>query len=87
VCASPVLAARIFAAGEIVLLLGWGVAQAPYRASPDLKLVEVAAPAPTIRFLLISLAVGAALLVPWLWYLFKIFKSAPVSAAGDDAAA
>ena len=66
---------RVFAAGEIVLLLvGWGLAHQPYLIYPDLTLVEAAAPAPTIRFMLWSLPVGMALLVPSLWLLFKVFK-------------
>ena len=68
---------RVFAAGEIVLLLlGWGLAHQPYLIYPDLTLAEAAAPPQTIRFLLWTLPIGAALLVPSLALLFKVFKSA-----------
>lgn len=67
---------RWFAAGEIVLLLlGWGLAQQPYLAYPDITLQQAAAPAPTIAFLLATLPFGAALLVPSLWLLFHVFKT------------
>lgn len=65
---------RVFAAGEIVLLLlGWGLAQQPFLVYPSLKLTEVAGPPATIRFLLLSLPVGAVLLIPSLLFLFKVF--------------
>lgn len=67
---------RIFAAGEIVaLLLGWGVAHQPYLVYPDLKLTDSAAPLATIKFMVVSLPFGMALLVPSLWLLLRIFKS------------
>lgn len=71
---------RIFAAGEItLLLLGWGVSYQPYLIYPDVTLVGAMAPPPTIKFLLATLPFGAAILVPSLWLLFKVFKaSAPL---------
>ena len=51
---------RVFAAGEIVLLLlGWGLAHQPYLVYPDITLQQAAAPAPTIAFLLATLPFGA----------------------------
>ncbi len=68
--------ARIFAAGEVViLLLGWGLAQQPYLVYPGLTLADAAGPINTIRFLVLSVPVGLCVLVPALWYLFKIFKT------------
>ncbi len=67
---------RVFAAGEIVLLLlGWGLAQQPYLVYPDLTLSAAAAPAPTIAFMLATLPFGALVLVPSLWLLFRVFKA------------
>lgn len=67
---------RIFAAGEIaLLLLGWGLAQQPYLVYPDVTLNQAAAPAPTIAFMLLTVPFGAAVLVPSLWLLLKVFKS------------
>jgi cytochrome bd ubiquinol oxidase subunit II len=69
---------RLFASGEItLLLLGWGVAQYPYLAYPDMRLDKFAAPAATLRFVVLSLPIGALLLIPSLWALFKVFKSQP----------
>lgn len=67
---------RIFAAGEIaLLLLGWGLAQQPYLIYPDVTLQAAAAPRATIVFLLATLPFGALLLVPSLWFLLRVFKS------------
>lgn len=58
-----------------LLLLGWGLAQYPYLIYPGLRLHDAAAPDDTLRFVLYALPVGAALLVPSLWYLFRVFKA------------
>jgi cytochrome d ubiquinol oxidase subunit II len=66
---------RVFAAGEIVvLLLGWGIAQLPYLIYPDMTLMDAAAPRATIAFLLTTLPFGAAIVGPSLWLLMKVFK-------------
>jgi cytochrome d ubiquinol oxidase subunit II len=68
--------ARAFAAAEIgLLLLGWGVAQYPYLVYPDLPFESVAAPVATLQFVVLSLPVGAALIVPSLWWLMLTFKA------------
>ena len=68
--------ARAFAAGEIVLLLlGWAVAQYPYLVYPDVPFHDVAAPVATLRFVVLSLPVGAAMIGPSLWFLMKAFKA------------
>jgi cytochrome bd ubiquinol oxidase subunit II len=67
---------RLFAAGQIVLLLlGWGLAQRPYLIYPDVTLHSAAAPRSTIAFLLASLPFGALLVGPSLWMLIRVFKS------------
>ena len=69
--------ARIAAAGQVALILwGWGVAQYPYLLPPDLSLVGGAAPKRTLELVLIVLGVGAVVLLPSLYYLFRIFKRA-----------
>ena len=69
--------ARVCAAAQAVLLLaGWGVAQYPYLVYPDVTIHAAAAPAPTLRFLALSVIPGGALLVPSLWFLFRVFKTA-----------
>jgi cytochrome d ubiquinol oxidase subunit II len=67
--------ARAAAVLQVALLLaGWGLAQYPYLIYPDVTLRNAAAPEPTLRFLLYALPAGAALLVPSLWLLFRVFK-------------
>jgi cytochrome d ubiquinol oxidase subunit II len=70
--------ARVAAAGQVSLILwGWAVAQSPYLIPPDLTMADSAAPTITLKLVLGALAVGAALLVPSLYYLFRIFKTSP----------
>jgi cytochrome d ubiquinol oxidase subunit II len=74
---------RLFAAAEIALLiLGWGLAQHPYLVYPDITFVAVAAPQATLRFLVLSLPVGAALILPSLWFLFRVFKNVDSTGGG-----
>jgi cytochrome bd ubiquinol oxidase subunit II len=67
--------ARVAAAAQISLILwGWAGSQYPYVVPPDLVIEDAAAPAATLRLVLIALGLGAAVLVPSLVYLFRIFK-------------
>jgi cytochrome d ubiquinol oxidase subunit II len=66
---------RAFAILEIVLLLvGWGWAQYPYLIYPDLRLAQAAAPTSTLQFMVLSLPLGLAMLLPSLWLLLRVFK-------------
>lgn len=68
--------ARWCAAGQVTLILwGWALAQFPYVVEPDITINSAAAPPATLRLLLIALALGALLLFPSFYYLFRIFKS------------
>lgn len=49
---------------------GWGAAQYPYLLEPDLTVDAAAASRPTLVALLVSLSVGALLLIPSLVFLF-----------------
>jgi cytochrome bd ubiquinol oxidase subunit II len=67
--------ARISAVLQIACLLaGWAIAQSPYVIYPDVTLEAAAAPRTTLRFILWSAPFGMALLLPSLWYLFRVFK-------------
>lgn len=72
-------------------VVGWGIAQHPYLIYPDVTLAGAAAPDATLRFVLASAPVGAALLAPSLWLLFRVFKGrdamppADVEGASHDA--
>lgn len=72
--------ARAAAIAQVsLLLLGWGLAQYPYLIYPDVTLHDAAAPEATLRFVLYALPFGAVLLIPSLWFLFRVFKSRPLS--------
>ena len=67
--------ARILTMIQVTMILwGWGLAQFPYIVEPDLTFSNTATSDNVMRPLLIALAAGAVLLVPSLWYLFRVFK-------------
>ena len=69
--------ARAAAAAQVSLIVwGWALAQYPYLVRPDLTIAATAAPRSVLIVLLWILAAGALILLPSLWYLFRIF--APV---------
>jgi len=68
--------ARVAAVAQVSLILwGWALSQYPYLIPPDLTIQTTAAPWVTIRLVLIALGIGAVILFPSLWYLFRVFKS------------
>ena len=68
-------AARVAAVAQIIALLtGWAVAQYPYLIYPDLTLTDAAAPRAVLSFVLWSTPAGMLILLPSLWYLFRVFK-------------
>lgn len=67
--------ARLCAAAQVSLILwGWALAQFPYIVEPDITIASAAAPPQTLRLLLAALAVGALVLFPSFYYLFRVFK-------------
>ena len=67
--------ARVAAALAVTAVIwGWALAQYPYLLQPQLTIAAAAAPETTLRAMLISLVVGAALLVPSLIFLFTLFQ-------------
>ncbi|MGH3982976.1 MAG: cytochrome d ubiquinol oxidase subunit II [Pseudonocardiaceae bacterium] len=70
----PGLARVAAALAVITVIWGWAVAQYPYLLQPALTVHAAAAPDTTLRAMLISLVVGAALLVPSLFFLFTLFQ-------------
>ncbi|MGY1634140.1 cytochrome d ubiquinol oxidase subunit II [Geodermatophilus sp. SYSU D01186] len=66
---------RLTAAGAVTLLLvAWAAAQYPYVLQPGVSVVDAAASEAVLVAVLISLAVGAVLLVPSLAWLYVIFQ-------------
>ena len=67
--------ARVAAAAQVTFILwGWAVAQYPYVLPPSLTIEATAAPQRTLTLTLWGLAGGACVLLPSLYYLFRIFK-------------
>jgi cytochrome bd ubiquinol oxidase subunit II len=67
--------ARVAAVAQVSLILwGWALSQYPYILPPDLSVADARAPAATLRLVVAALAVGAVVLLPSLYYLFRIFK-------------
>jgi cytochrome bd ubiquinol oxidase subunit II len=67
--------ARIAAIAEVTLILaGWSLAQYPNLVIPDVTILNAAAPAATLRLLIIALCLGAVVLLPSLAFLFYLFK-------------
>lgn len=70
--------ARVAAGLQVSLIVwGWAVSQYPYLIPPDLSIRDAAAPAATLRLVLIALGLGIVVLLPSLVYLFRVFKAAP----------
>jgi cytochrome d ubiquinol oxidase subunit II len=70
--------ARMAAGLQVSLIFwGWALAQYPLLIPPRFTIEASAAPGPVLKALLIATALGSAVLVPSLWYLFQIFKTMP----------
>jgi cytochrome d ubiquinol oxidase subunit II len=70
----PRLARAATIAQTACLLAGWGIAQHPFIIYPDVTIQGAAAHEATLRFVLWSTPFGMALLLPSLWWLFRVFK-------------
>ena len=67
--------ARIASVGQATSVVGgWALAQYPYIIYPDVRVMDAAAPEPTLRFVLYTLPFGLAVLIPSLIWLFRVFK-------------
>jgi cytochrome bd ubiquinol oxidase subunit II len=67
--------ARVAAAAQVTFILwGWAAAQYPYVLPPRLTIEAAAAPNRTLVLILWALAAGACVLLPSLYYLFRVFK-------------
>ncbi len=72
--------ARVATVAQVTCLLtGYALAQYPFMLYPDVTLAASAAPRVTLVAVLWTVPPGLALLLPSLWWLFKVFKgeSAP----------
>jgi cytochrome d ubiquinol oxidase subunit II len=70
--------ARIGVALQVSLIFwGWALAQYPFLIPPTFTISNSVAPETTLRLVVITLVIGGAVLLPSLWYLFRIFKTVP----------
>jgi cytochrome d ubiquinol oxidase subunit II len=78
-------AARWCAIGEVTIILwGWALAQFPYLVVPDVTIYDAAASSLTLQLLLVAIVLGAALLFPSLYFLFRVFKSGTALGTKED---
>jgi cytochrome bd ubiquinol oxidase subunit II len=67
--------ARALAVLQVTLILwGWGAAQFPYLVEPNITIEGAAAPDVTLWLLITALSVGALILFPSFFYLYRVFK-------------
>ena len=67
--------ARAFAVAEVTfIVVGYGAAQFPYLVPPQFTVFNSAAAPRMLWLLLLSVLVGAVIVLPSLWYLFRVFK-------------
>ena len=82
---------RLAVAGQVVSIVGgFAAAQLPVLArvqgEAPVTYVTAAAPNATLRALLFALVVGAVLIVPGVFALFRVYKSAPASSQRSSGA-
>jgi len=69
------IAARVAAAGAVTAVLwGWAAGQYPDLLTGELTIAEAAAASATLRAVLVSLGIGAVLVIPALVALFAVFQ-------------
>ena len=69
--------ARAAAVAQVTgILWGWAISQYPWILPPSMSIASAAAPAITLKLTLGALGLGALVLFPSLFYLFRIFKTA-----------
>jgi cytochrome d ubiquinol oxidase subunit II len=66
--------ARVAAAAQVIgIIWGWAISQYPFLIPDVITIRDAAAPRATLVLLIVGLAVGLAILVPALRYLFRVF--------------
>jgi cytochrome bd ubiquinol oxidase subunit II len=67
--------ARFTAAGQVALVVvGWGLAMGRHFVLPDVSLATAGSRPEVLPALLVALALGSVVLVPSLYYLYRVFK-------------
>jgi cytochrome d ubiquinol oxidase subunit II len=79
--------ARLGVAAETACILAaWAVAQYPYLIIPNVTISNAAVPRSVLIAVTIASVAGMLVLLPSLWYLFRIFKGQAGTVAGPTAA-
>jgi cytochrome bd ubiquinol oxidase subunit II len=68
----------------VCILAAWAIAQWPYLIVPDVTINNAASPASVLGPMLIVALIGLAVLLPALWYLFRVFKTRPPRTGGPE---
>jgi cytochrome d ubiquinol oxidase subunit II len=76
------LARFLAAGGALAILWGWALSQYPFLVEPSVSIYD-AAPTSTLDLLLASLIAGSAVLFPFLYYLYRLFKGEVLSLPGS----
>jgi len=79
------LARHVAVAFVLVVLWGWGAAQWPYIVTPYLTFQQAASSDAMLTVFLCCLGAGAVILVPSLYYLFRVFKGTRPETESDSA--
>ncbi|HEX4715584.1 MAG TPA: cytochrome d ubiquinol oxidase subunit II [Ktedonobacteraceae bacterium] len=61
-----------------LMLISWGVSQYPYLIPPKLTIEQAANSPAMITTMLVALLIGMAIVLPSLFYLFRVFKWTPI---------
>ncbi len=72
--APPLLAPPVAAGAVALVIAGWGAVQYPFLILPSERISDVAAGDATLRAFLISLPIGALILIPSLALLYLTFS-------------
>ena len=79
--------ARFTVAAQVAMVVvGWGLAMDGHLVLPSMRLSEAGSQASVRAVVGPALLAGAALLLPALWFLFRVFKSATPAPPGDKPA-
>ncbi len=71
--------ARVSAVGYVTAIIwGWGFGQYPYLIRPDLTIYNTSASFLTLELLLFALVAGMIVVLPSLFYLFRVFRKIQV---------
>lgn len=67
-----------------LMLISWGVSQYPYLIPPHLTIEQAANSPAMITTMLVAMLIGMAIVLPSLFYLFRIFKWTPLTSPKED---